>query len=127
MSIRTTTASVVIAGLLLAACSSATGAADTTSGSDATVAGSTSDSTTSTAAVAEAASGTVSANDASEGEIAAALDAAGVDQADRWAREVVEYRPYDTADPDLTHLRDELAKYDPAPGVVDAIVAVLQP
>lgn len=69
----------------------------------------------------------VNANTANVDEIAAALTAAGVDNADRWAREVEEYRPYDTSDPDLTHLRDELAKYNPGEGVVDAIVSALQP
>jgi ABC-type enterochelin transport system substrate-binding protein len=69
----------------------------------------------------------VSANEASVNEIAAALAAAGVDNADRWAREVAEYRPYATDDPDLTRLRDELAKYNPAPGVVDTIISVLGP
>jgi hypothetical protein len=65
-------------------------------------------------------------NDASEEEIAAVLTAAGVPSADQWAREVVEYRPYDTSDPDMTHLRDELAKYNPSAEVVDQIVAALQ-
>jgi competence protein ComEA len=48
-----------------------------------------------------------------------------VDNADRWAREVVEYRTYDTDDSNMVHLRDELAKYNPAPGVVDDIVSAL--
>lgn len=69
----------------------------------------------------------VSANAATVDEIAAALAAAGVDNADRWAREVAEYRPYDTSDLNLTHLQEELAKYNPAPGVVDLIVSVLEP
>jgi hypothetical protein len=68
----------------------------------------------------------VSANTASVGEIAAALEAAGVDNAERWAREVEEYRPYDD-DPDLPKLRDELAKYNPGAGVVDQIVGALTP
>jgi hypothetical protein len=41
--------------------------------------------------------------------------------------EVAEYRPYGTDDPGFTHLRDELAKYNPASGVVDSIVSVLTP
>ena len=69
----------------------------------------------------------VSANDASEEEIAAALEAKGVDEADRWAHEVEEYRPYPTDDPDLPKLREELAKYNPGPGVVDKIVGALEP
>lgn len=71
------------------------------------------------------ASETVSANDASAEEIAAALDAAGVANADRWADEVVEYRPYDDADQGFPRLREELAKYDPPEGTIDQIVAVL--
>jgi hypothetical protein len=69
----------------------------------------------------------VSANTATVDEITVALAGAGVDEAERWAREVVEYRTYDTSDPDLTHLREELAKYNPAEGVVDLIVSALEP
>ena len=83
--------------------------------------------TTSVTTEAETVGATLSANTATVDEIAAAIGAAGVDDAEGWAREVVEYRPYDTSDPDLTHLRDELAKYNPAPGVVDLIVSVLTP
>jgi hypothetical protein len=67
----------------------------------------------------------VSANDASRAEIQAALEAAGVPNAARWAGEVVEYRPY-ADDPTWAQLRKELAKYNPAPGVVDQIIGVLQ-
>ena len=93
--------------------------------------GSSSDATTTTAAAtastagSSTASGTVSANDASTDEIAAALDAAGVDNAERWADEVAEYRPYDDADQGFPHLREELAKYDPPAGTIDQIIAVL--
>lgn len=69
----------------------------------------------------------VSANDASPEEIAAALEAAGVTNAPRWAREIAEYRPYPKDDPTFAKLRDELAKYNPADGVVDLIVATLVP
>ena len=41
------------------------------------------------------------------------------------AREVDEYRPYSATDANLTKLRQNLAKYNPAPGVVDKIVATL--
>lgn len=81
----------------------------------------------STTVVADPASGRLSANTASQAELVTALTAAGVDNADRWAREIQEYRPYDSSDADLTKLRQELAKYNPAAGVVDAIVSVLQP
>lgn len=73
----------------------------------------------------EAATGTVSANNATIAELTAAFEAAGISNASRWAREVDEYRPYPDDDPDLPKLRGELAKYNPGPGVVDAIVATL--
>ena len=76
---------------------------------------------------AASAAGKVSANDASAEEIAAALEAAGVTNASRWAREIAEYRPYPTDDPTFAKLRDELAKYNPGDGVVDLIVATLVP
>lgn len=52
----------------------------------------------------------VNANTASESEIAAALQAVGVPNAQRWAREVAEYRPY--SDDNWQHLREELSKYN---------------
>ncbi|MGE0570022.1 MAG: hypothetical protein AB7H85_11055 [Dehalococcoidia bacterium] len=67
----------------------------------------------------------VSANNASIDELAAAFDAAGIANGSRWAREVDEYRPYDETDPTMGKLRQNLAKYNPGPGVVDAIIAVL--
>lgn len=69
----------------------------------------------------------VSANTASEEEIAAALESAGVSNADRWAEEVVEYRPYPTDDPNLTKLRENLAKYNPGEQTTNQIVAALTP
>jgi hypothetical protein len=69
----------------------------------------------------------VSANTASEEELAQRFEQAGIPNAERWADEVVEYRPYPADDPNFASLRAELAKYNPAPGVVDQIVAVLQP
>ena len=68
----------------------------------------------------------VSANEASETELVAALTAAGVENPDKWAKEVEEYRPYPSDDPDFTKLREELAKYNPGPGVVDKIVSALE-
>jgi hypothetical protein len=70
--------------------------------------------------------GKVNANTASVAEIQEALQAAGVTNAARWAREVEEYRPYPTNDPSFAKLRQELAKYNPGPGVVDQIIAVLE-
>jgi hypothetical protein len=69
----------------------------------------------------------VSANTASVDEIAAALEGAGVSNAERWAEEVVEYRPYPADDPDLTKLRDNLAKYNPGEETTDTIVSALTP
>jgi hypothetical protein len=65
------------------------------------------------------------ANGASQSDIQLALNAAGVPNPANWAREVVEYRPYPTDDPNLTKLRQNLAKYNPGPGVVDKIVSAL--
>ncbi len=39
----------------------------------------------------------------------------------------MEYRPYDTSDPTLQHLQDELAKYNPDPATLAAILSVLTP
>jgi len=69
----------------------------------------------------------VSANNASSADLIAALNAAGVPNAARWAREVSEYRPYPDDDPNFTKLRDNLAKYNPGAGVVDKIVGTLAP
>jgi hypothetical protein len=38
---------------------------------------------------------------------------------------VDEYRPYPTDDPNMAKLRQNLAKYNPAPDVVEKIVASL--
>lgn len=69
----------------------------------------------------------VSANAATHAELVTALTAAGVANADRWAGEIEEYRPYDTSDPTLAHLQSELAKYNPDPATLAAILGVLQP
>lgn len=45
--------------------------------------------------------------------------------ASRWAVEVVEYRPYPTNAPNMAKLRQSPTRYNPAPGVVDQIVASL--
>lgn len=69
----------------------------------------------------------VSANAASEDEISDALEAAGVSNPERWAEEVVEYRPYPADDPNLSKLRDNLAKYNPGQETTDKIVSALAP
>ena len=67
----------------------------------------------------------VNANTASQSEIQSALSDAGVPSAAQWSREVVEYRPYPTNDPTFAKLRQNLAKYNPGPGVVDGIISAL--
>lgn len=67
----------------------------------------------------------VSANSASRAELQAAFQAAGISNPANWAREVEEYRPYPTNDPTFAKLRQNLAKYNPGPGVVDGIIATL--
>jgi hypothetical protein len=79
------------------------------------------------AAVTPIPTGKVSANDATKEELVAALDAAGVTNSAKWAKEIEEYRPYSTDDPEFAKLRDELAKYNPADGVIDMIIATLAP
>ncbi|MFN2478897.1 MAG: hypothetical protein ABR615_06960 [Pseudonocardiaceae bacterium] len=69
----------------------------------------------------------MSANSASEDDIATALKAAGVSSPKRWAAEVVEYRPYATGDSDLAKLRQNLVKYNPGQQTVDKIVSTLRP
>ena len=69
----------------------------------------------------------VNANTATQAEIAAALTANGVPSADRWAKEVTEYRPYPADDANFTSLRQNLAKYNPDPAVLEKIIATLNP
>ena len=70
--------------------------------------------------------GSLSANNARRDELEAVFEAAGIENAAQWAREVEEYRPYPEDDTEFTKLRQELSKYRPGPGVVDAIVALLE-
>jgi hypothetical protein len=67
----------------------------------------------------------VNANTATTEELQAAFEAAGITNADRWAKEVAEYRPY-PADPTWPQLRQELSKYNIAPDVLEKILAVLE-
>ena len=67
----------------------------------------------------------VPANSATRAQMTAAFEAAGISNAARWAVEVEEYRPYPTTDPTFAKLRQNLAKYNPGPGVVDAIISTL--
>jgi hypothetical protein len=110
--------------VLAAACSSTAGAAPTSIASEAAAAPT---AAASTPADVGSSTAQVSANSASESEIAAALAAAGVPNADRWAREVVEYRPYDASDATLQKLQDNLAKYNPDPATLAGILSALVP
>jgi hypothetical protein len=116
----------IVAGLalsaLVAACS--TGSAATSTPPSATTPAATAAATT---ASSSAATARVSANTATQSDIAAALDAAGVPNADRWAREVVEYRPYDGSDATLQKLQQNLAKYNPDPATLAGILSALTP
>lgn len=126
-------AAAVSAAALLVGCSSngdakATPAPSTTTSPTATATAATTASATATptaSATTAPAAKKVSANNATQAEVAAALTAAGVPSPAQWAREVAEYRPYPADDPSFAKLRKELAKYNPAPGVVDAIIATL--
>jgi hypothetical protein len=113
-----------VLSLALAACSTGSESTTTTSPMPSIAATMTSGSPTSTSV---AAAIKVSANDASESELVAALTAAGVPNVDRWAREVMEYRPYATDDPTLQKLQDNLAKYNPDAATLAAILAALEP
>ncbi len=79
------------------------------------------------AATTTAAAAKVSANSASTGELSAALEAGGVNNAEKWADEIAEYRPYPADDTSFAKLRKELAKYNPAPDELEKIVSVLTP
>jgi len=113
--------------LVLSIAAGCSGGATATTSPTATTTVAASSSATSTAPVASgaaSAAGTVNANTASVDQLAAAFSAAGVSNADRWAREVAEYRPYDDA-PAWTKLRHELAKYNIDPAVLEKILTVL--
>ena len=114
---------VLASALVLAACSSGTAgsSASSVATSAPTAAGGSASSSASSAA------STVSANTASRDQLVAALTAAGVPNPDRWATEIMEYRPYDASDPTLQHLQDQLAKYNPDPATLRGILSVLTP
>ncbi|KUI26513.1 hypothetical protein [Mycobacterium sp. GA-2829] len=107
---------IAVMAVATAACGGSTSSKDSESQSPAT-----------TSAQAAQAGEKVSANTAPVDDITAALDRAGVKNAERWAHEVVEYRPYPPDDPNLQKLRDNLAKYNPGEDTVNKIVAALTP
>ncbi len=80
-----------------------------------------------TAAASSAAAATtpkVNANTASKADISAALTKAGVKNADKWANEIEEYRPY-TATTLTTKLKGELGKYGVDQETLAKIMSVL--
>jgi hypothetical protein len=56
--------------------------------------------------------------------MAATFESAGIPNAERWAEEVEEYRPYPD-DPTWAKLHKELGKYNIDPVTFDAIVSCL--
>ena len=68
----------------------------------------------------------VSANDATIEELTDAFTEAGVANASRWAREVDEYRPYETSDTEFGALYEELSKYGIDDETFNKIVSVLE-
>ncbi|MBC2638273.1 MULTISPECIES: hypothetical protein [unclassified Rhodococcus (in: high G+C Gram-positive bacteria)] len=68
----------------------------------------------------------VDPNTASESQIAAAFTAAGVANADKWAKEVTEYGPY-TPDTISDTLTKELGKYGIDQQTLHTILGVLAP
>jgi hypothetical protein len=109
----------------LAACGDDSDSASTKDTTETTVA----DATTTTAADASGSElsqlQTVDANDATEAELEAAFEANGIPDAEKWAHEVEEYRPYPTDDPSFAKLRQELSKYNPSPEVLEKIIGSL--
>lgn len=113
--LRVASAGLLAAALALSACG---GDDDTATAPSTTAAASDgSDSTSGT--------GTVDANTASVEEMTTAFEAAGVDNAGRWAREIEEYRPYEASD-NWAKLRDELSKYNIDDETFDRIISVLE-
>jgi competence protein ComEA len=117
----------LLLGLTVAACSGGGGSTSSPTATEAaptTPAASATARATSDPSTGSAVTGQVNANTASVDELQAAFAAAGISNADRWAREVAEYRPY-PSDPSWAQLRQELSKYNIAPDVLEKIITVL--
>jgi hypothetical protein len=123
-----------LAAVALAACGGSDKAATVTTLSPTTTVSSTTlgsaatTSVTTTASNATTAKSTttkVNANTATQAELQAAFQAAGVSNPAQWAREVTEYRPYTADDTNWGKLRKELAKYNIAADVLEKIIATL--
>jgi DNA uptake protein ComE-like DNA-binding protein len=114
----------ILVALTLAVAALAGCAADTPQ----SAAGQTNDTSTSTSAPAPGSSaapaGAVDPNSASTDELVAALESAGVDNAQQWAREIQEYGPYTAADLTAT-LTQELAKYNIAADQLTKLLSAL--
>ncbi|MEU7855451.1 hypothetical protein [Nonomuraea sp. NPDC049141] len=115
---------VIATAVSLTACTSTT---DQTASAGVSTSSASASAPAGTASAGTASAGKVSANTADEAQITAALGSAGVTNPERWAREVMEYRPYAADDNDLTSLRQNLAKYNPGQDTVDKIVSALTP
>jgi len=115
------------AAVALAACGGSDKAATaTTTTPTATVSSTTLVTTTaSNATTAKSTTTKVNANTATQAELQAAFQAAGVSNPAQWAREVTEYRPYTADDTNWGKLRKELAKYNIAADVLEKIIATL--
>jgi DNA uptake protein ComE-like DNA-binding protein len=114
----------LIVMITLAACSGAGASSVPTAASPVESPAMTESSPPSTAASA-ASTTNLNANTASVAELQAAFEAAGISNADKWAREVAEYRPYPD-DPTWGQLRQELGKYNIDPAVLEQIIALLE-
>jgi hypothetical protein len=119
----------LIVVIAVAACASTFGGSTATPTPAETTAGAASPAARSAAPTAASAATTakVSANTATEAEITASLAAAGVPNADRWAREVTEYRPYPADDRTLQKLQQNLATYSLDRATLAGILSALAP
>jgi hypothetical protein len=120
----------LVLGLTVAACSGGGGSTSSPAVAAASQGAPAASAAASPAATSDPSTGTtgatpVNANTASVEELQAAFDAAGITNADKWAREVAEYRPY-PADPTWAQLRQELSKYNIAPDVLEKIIGLLE-
>jgi competence protein ComEA len=115
----------LLLGLAVAACSGGGGSTSSPTATESTQTAPAAASPTSNPSDGASSGAVVDANTASVDELQAAFEAAGISNADRWAREVAEYRPY-PQDPTWAQLRQELSKYNIAPDVLEKIISLLE-
>jgi ABC-type transport system substrate-binding protein len=120
----------LVLGLTVAACSGGGGSTSSPAAAATSQGGPVASASSSPSASSDPSTGTtgstaVNANTASVDELQAAFEAAGIANADKWAREVAEYRPYPD-DPTWAQLRQELSKYNIAPDVLEKIIGLLE-